>query len=129
MEHTTRKCFRCGSEDHLISKCPKPPKENKKLRKQVRFSERGNRVYQKEYDNGDNDNDQNKYSSMARMSDNNKIRSKDFGDSSQLNNCILDSEATCHMKPQVSDFIPGSLEYRDKHIEVAGGHDVTVKQK
>ena len=24
--HTPHKCFRCGSEDHLISKCPKPPK-------------------------------------------------------------------------------------------------------
>ena len=43
-ERITRKCFRCGSEDHLISKCPKPPKKNKKRRKQVRFSERGNRA-------------------------------------------------------------------------------------
>ena len=25
-EQTPRKCFRCGSEDHLIAKCPKPPK-------------------------------------------------------------------------------------------------------
>ena len=33
------------------------------------------------------------------------------------------------MKPEVSDFIPGSLEYTDKHIEVADGHHVTVKQK
>ena len=23
MESTTRKCFRCGSEDHMIAKCPK----------------------------------------------------------------------------------------------------------
>ena len=30
------KCFRCGSEDHMIAKCPNPPKENVKLRKQVR---------------------------------------------------------------------------------------------
>ena len=29
-EHTPRKFFRCGSEDRLISKCPKPPKENEK---------------------------------------------------------------------------------------------------
>ena len=27
-ERTPRKCFRFGSEDHLIEKCPKPPKEN-----------------------------------------------------------------------------------------------------
>ena len=41
-ERTTRKCLIGGSEDQLISKCPKPPKEKKKRRKQVRFSERGN---------------------------------------------------------------------------------------
>ena len=23
-----RKCFRCGSEDHIIAKFPKPPKDN-----------------------------------------------------------------------------------------------------
>ena len=33
------------------------------------------------------------------------------------------------MTPQVSDFIPGSLEYTYKHIEVEDGHHVTVKQK
>ena len=30
MERTPRKCFRCGSEDHIIAKCPKPPKDNEK---------------------------------------------------------------------------------------------------
>ena len=25
---TTPKCFRCGSVDHLTSKCPKPPRDN-----------------------------------------------------------------------------------------------------
>ena len=25
-ERTPQKCFRCGSEEHLIAKCPKPPK-------------------------------------------------------------------------------------------------------
>ena len=24
----TWKCFRCGYEDHMIKKCPKPPKDN-----------------------------------------------------------------------------------------------------
>ena len=33
------------------------------------------------------------------------------------------------MKPEVSDFIPGSLEDTDKHIEVAYGHHGKVKQK
>ena len=28
MELTIWKCFRCGSEDHMIAKCPKPPKDS-----------------------------------------------------------------------------------------------------
>ena len=50
------------------------------------------------------------YTSMARMSDNDKLPSKHFGDSSQLTNLILDSGAMCHMTQEVLDFIPGSLE-------------------
>ena len=42
--------------------------------------------------------------------------SGNFGDSSQLTNWILDSGATCHMTPEVSDLIPGSLEVTDKYI-------------
>ena len=33
------------------------------------------------------------------------------------------------MTPEVSDFIPGSLEDTYKYIEVADGHHVTAKQK
>ena len=33
-----------------------------------------------------------------------------------LTNWILDSGATCHMTPEVTDFIPGSLEDMDKFI-------------
>ena len=33
------------------------------------------------------------------------------------------------MTPEVSDFIPGSLEDMDKYIEVADGHHVMAKQK
>ena len=33
------------------------------------------------------------------------------------------------MTPEVSDFIPGSLEDTDKYIEFADGHHVTAKQK
>ena len=33
------------------------------------------------------------------------------------------------MTPEVSDFIPGSLEDKDKHIEVADRHHSTAKQK
>ena len=28
-----RKCYRCGYEDHMIAKCPKPPKDSEKRRK------------------------------------------------------------------------------------------------
>ena len=51
---------------------------------------------------------------MACMSSNDKISSRDFGDSSQLTNWILDSGATCDIKPQVLDCTPGSLEETDK---------------
>ena len=33
------------------------------------------------------------------------------------------------MTPEVSNFIPGTLEDTDKYIEVADGHHVTAKQK
>ena len=33
------------------------------------------------------------------------------------------------MTPEVSDFIPGSLEDTDKYIEVADRHHVTAKRK
>ena len=65
--------------------------------------------FQKEYENGDSDNDQNIYAYMERMSDNEKITRRYFNDCSQLTNWILEIGATCHMTPQVFDFIPGSL--------------------
>ena len=33
------------------------------------------------------------------------------------------------MAPQISDFIPGSLEDTDKHIDVADGNHFLAKQK
>ena len=63
------------------------------------------------------------------MSSNDKQKSEKYGDSSQLTNWILDLGATCHMTPEVSGFIPGSLENTDKYFEVADGHHVTAKQK
>ena len=47
---------------------------------------------------------------MERMSSNYERSSENYGDSSQLTNSILDSGATCHITPEVWDFIPGSLE-------------------
>ena len=119
------KKFRCGYEDNLIAKFPKPPKYNEKLLKQVRLNEKCNCACT----NGKNNSDQKIYASMARMSGNDKCPSGNFGYSSQLTNWILDSGATCHMIPEVSDFIPSFLEDTDKHIEVVERHHITEKQK
>ena len=120
-----RKFFRCGSEDHMIAKCPKPPKDSEKRRKSEKSKEKGDRAC----DNSDDDNDHKVYTSMARMSSDDKRESKDYSDSSQLTNWILDSGAMCHMTPEVTDFIPGSLEDTDKFVEVVDGHHVMAKQK
>ena len=125
MESPPRKCFRCGSEDHIIAKCPKPPKDNEKRKKQVRSVEKVNH----ECNNGEDNYDHKIYASMAQISINDERSSEKYGDSLQLTNWILDSVAMCHMTPEVSDFIPGSLEDTDKYIEVADEHHVTAKQK
>ena len=66
---------------------------------------------------------------MLRMSGNDECPGGIFCDSSQLTNWIFDSGATCHMTPELLDFIPGLLEDTDKNIEVADKHQITVKQK
>ena len=109
----------------MLLKCPKSPKDNEKRRKQVTFNEKVNRAC----NNGEDNNDHKIYASMARMSSDGERKSGKYGDSSQLTNWILDSGATCHMTPEVTDFIPGSLEDTDKFIEVADGHHVMAKQK
>ena len=66
---------------------------------------------------------------MARMSNDDVSKNKDYDDSLQLTNWILDSGATCHMTPEVTGFISGTLEDTDKFIEVADGHHVTANHK
>ena len=112
------KCFRCGSEDHMIAKCPNLPKDNEKRQKQVHFNERVNRAC----DNGEDNDDHKIYVSMAQLSSDDERKSVKYSDNLQLTNWILDSGATCHMTPEFSDYIPGTLEDTDKYIEVADRH-------
>ena len=81
-ERTHQKYCICLSEDHLVEKCPNPPKENEKKQKQVRFIEKGNHAC----NNGESNTKQNIYASMARLYGNDKCPSGNFGDSSQLTN-------------------------------------------
>ena len=81
----------------------KATKRNYKWWKQVHFIEKGN----PSCNNAKNKSDQKIYASTARMSDNNEFPRGNFGDSSQFTNLILDSGGTCHMNPEVLDFIPG----------------------
>ena len=90
----------------MITKCTKPPKDSEKRRKYEKYKEKGNRSC----DNNNDDNDLKVYASMAQMSNDDKRKNKDYGDSSQLTNWILDSGDTCHMTPEVTGFISGSLE-------------------
>ena len=124
-EPMPRKCLRYGSEDHIIEKCPNPPKDNKKQQKQARFNEKGNCAC----DNDENNSDQKIYASMASMSGNDECPSQNYGDSLQLTNRILGSGAMCHMTTEVSDFISGSLEDTEKYIEFTESHHITAKQK
>ena len=95
-----RKWFRCGSEDHMIEKCPKPPKDNEKQGKQVPFNEKINRVC----NNGEDNDDHNIYASMARMSDNDERKNGEYGDSLQLTNWILDSGGNVPYDPRSYGF-------------------------
>ena len=109
----------------MIAKCPKPPKDNDKRRRKVRFNEKGNRAF----DNGEEKDEHKIYASIARMTSNDEHKSEKYGDSLQLTNWILDLGATGHMTPEVSDFITGSLEDMDKYVEVADGHHVMTKKR
>ena len=88
-----RKCFRCVSEDPMIAKCPKPPKDNEERRRKVRSNKKSNR----ECDNDGNNDDHKIYASMERMSSNNERKSETSGvmwhvapeSKTQLVNCKL----------------------------------------
>ena len=99
-ERPPPKCFICGYEDHLIAKCPNPPKDNQKRLNQVRYNGKGNCTH----DKGKNNSDQKIYTSKAHMSGNGKFPCGNFSDSSQLTSWFLNYGETCHMTPEVSYF-------------------------
>ena len=68
----------------MILKCPKPPRDSKKRRKSEKSKEKGNRAC----DNSDYDDELKVYTSMARMSNDDKCENTDYGDSPQLTNWI-----------------------------------------
>ena len=121
-ERPPQKYFRCVTEDQMIAKCPKPPKDNEKRCKQVRFNEKGNRSC----NSCKNDDDHKIYASMARMSSDDELKSGKYCDSLQFTNWILDSGATCHVTPEVSDFILGSLEDTENSLKLRT--DITSRQ-
>ena len=65
---------------------------------------------------------------MAFISTNEESLGKNYGYSSQLTDWILDSGETCHMTPEISNFIPGLLMETYKYIKVSEGNFVTEKQ-
>ena len=77
-DRPARKFFRCGSEDHLIAKCPKPPKDSEKRRKSDKSKEKGNSAK----DNSDDDDELKVYASMERISSDDVSKNKYYGDSS-----------------------------------------------
>ena len=65
---------------------------------------------------------------MACMYSNAEIPRRYFGDSLQLTNWDLDLGATCHMTPEIWNFVPNSQVETDKYIEVAYGNLVIAKK-
>ena len=73
-ECPTCTCLICVSVYNMIAKCPKPPSDNYKQRKNGRFNERSNFVFNFFLKDNDNDNNKNIYAYMAHMSGNKKVQ-------------------------------------------------------
>ena len=119
-------------EDNFIANFPKPETSDKKVHwnnKNPKTCAYRSKKIDKISENSTDQNYSHKiYRSMAHMYSNSENPRRYFGDSSQLTNWVLGSGATFHMKPDISDFIPGSFVETDKYIEVSYGHSVTAKQ-
>ena len=119
-------------EDNFIAKFPKPDTSDKKFHwntgKPKTCAYRSTKIDKTPENSTDQSESQNIYASMAHMSSNAEIPRRDFGDSSQPTNWILYSGVTCHMQPEISDFITGPLAEIDKYTKIADGNFVTAKQ-
>ena len=76
-----------------MSETSKRQRKEKREESKFQEKEKGNSTK----DNSDDEDEHKEYATMARMSNDDVSKSKDYGDSSQLTNWILDSGATCHM--------------------------------
>ena len=98
-------CFKCGPKDHFIANRPKPETSDKKFHRNKENSKtrayRPMQIY-KTLENITNQiESQNIFASMEHMYSNAETLGRDFVDSSQPTNFILDSGGTCHMTPAI----------------------------
>ena len=125
-------CFICVSKYHFIANYPKLDTLKNKVHWNTENPKTCAYISNKIEKTLDNSTDQNKsqkiYTSMTHISYNTESPRRDFGDRSQQTNSILESVTTCHMTPEISGFIPGSLVETDKYIEVSDGNFVLAKQ-
>ena len=125
-------CIRCVSEDHFIANFPKLETSDKKvhrIQKSLKLVITDKKLIDNTPENSAYEcESQNIYASMAHIYSNAENPRRNYGDSLQPNNCILDSGATCNTTPEISDFIPGLLAEKDKYIKVAYGNFITAKK-
>ena len=116
-------CFRCGLEDYFIANYPEPDTLDKKVHQNTEKPK--THVYKSIKIDKTSENSIYKIESqkihlyVAPMSSNAERTRRYFGDSSQLTNWIVDSGETCHITPDISNNIPGSLVETDKYVEVS----------
>ena len=113
-------CFRCGSKDNWIADFLKLGNTENKV--QWNIEKPKTRAYRLKkidimLDNSKEQSGAQKiYVSMVRISSNAESLTRDFGDILQMIYYIIKSGATCHITPEISDFIPMSVVVMDKYI-------------
>ena len=97
--------FRCGSEDHFITKFQEPDTSDEKVHWNTEnpktHTYRLTKIDKMSDNSTDESESQKIYKSMARMSTNAESPIRNYGIISQLTNCILGLGVTCHMTPDI----------------------------